>query len=84
MQEFAAILLTADDLDPPHQKIERRYHERLGVRAHDNQPPIGPQPPDRVVHGVGGVAGAEDDFGPACSGQTRPVADNLIGAEVAD
>src|SRR5262249_37602647 len=43
---FAAVLLAPDDLDPPHQEIERRNRERLGLGAHEDEPAVRPKPPD--------------------------------------
>ena len=40
LQIFTAILLAADDLDAPHQEIDRRKHERFGVDPHDDQSAI--------------------------------------------
>src|SRR5262249_41959954 len=81
---FAAVLLAADDLDPPRQEIERRTRERLGLGAHDDEPAVGPQPTDRVGRRVHRVARAEHNVRSACPGQARAIADDLIGAEVAD
>src|SRR5262245_30036421 len=81
---FAAVLLTADDLDPPHQEVERRNRERLGLGAHEDEAAVRPKPPDRIGHRVHRVARAEDDVRPACSGQGCAVADHLVRAKVAD
>jgi hypothetical protein len=84
VEVFAAVLLAADDLDPPRQEVERRHRERLALGAHDDESAVGPQPTDRVGHGVRRVARAEHDVRAACAGQARAVADYLVGAEVAD
>jgi hypothetical protein len=46
VEVFAAVLLAADDLDPPHQEVERRNRKRLGLGAHEDEPAVRPKPPD--------------------------------------
>ena len=81
---FRAVLLAANDTNALRDEAHQRNRKRLRVCAHGNKPAVRSQSLNAVHHGLGRIGGTENHVcAPRC-GEAFSVADNFIGAEIAD
>src|SRR5258708_3501789 len=78
------VLLAANDPNALHDEVHQRDRKRLRVGSHCDQPTVRPQSLNAVHHRLGRIGSTEDHVCAARRGKALSVADNFVGAEIAD